>query len=95
MCDDTVRVALRIRPLVESELEKGCQVCLDTVPGEPQVHILNTDKAFTYNYVFPPHIGQEEFYNTAIKRLVDNTFQGESPLLWQVSVNFCKKFSTF
>lgn len=77
MCDDTVRVALRIRPLVENELGKGCQLCLDTVPGEPQVYICDTDKAFTYNYVFPPEVGQEEFYNTAIRRLVDNTFQGK------------------
>ncbi|XP_036139032.1 chromosome-associated kinesin KIF4 isoform X2 [Monomorium pharaonis] len=76
MCDDTVRVALRIRPLVESELEKGCQMCLEAIPGEPQVRICNTDKAFTYNYVFPPYIGQEDFYNTAIKGLVDNIFQG-------------------
>ncbi|XP_036144376.1 chromosome-associated kinesin KIF4-like [Monomorium pharaonis] len=76
MCDDTVRVALRIRPLVESELEKGCQVCLEAIPGEPQVRICNTDKAFTYNYVFPPYVGQEDFYNTAIKGLVDNIFQG-------------------
>lgn len=75
MCDDTVRVALRIRPLVENEIEKGCQMCLDAISGE-QVRICNTDKAFTYNYVFPPHIGQEDFYNTAIKRLVDNIFQG-------------------
>ncbi|XP_011173030.1 chromosome-associated kinesin KIF4 isoform X2 [Solenopsis invicta] len=76
MCDDTVRVALRIRPLVESELEKGCQVCLEAIPGEPQVRICNTDKAFTYNYVFPSYVGQEDFYNTAVKRLVDNIFQG-------------------
>lgn len=76
MCDDTVRVALRIRPLVESEIEKGCRMCLDTVSGEPQVRICNTDKAFTYNYVFPPDIRQEDFYDTAIKRLIDNTFQG-------------------
>lgn len=76
MCDDTVRVALRIRPLVKSEIEKGCQVCLDVIPGEPQVRIHNSDKAFTYNYVFSPDIEQEEFYNTAIKRLIDNTFQG-------------------
>jgi hypothetical protein len=76
MCGDTVRVALRIRPLVKSELDKGCQVCLKAVPGEPQVRICNTDEAFTYNYVFPPHVGQEDFYNTAVKRLVDNIFQG-------------------
>lgn len=77
MSDDTVCVALRIRPLVESEIEKGCQMCLDVVPGEPQVHICNTDKAFTYNYVFPPDVGQEDFYNTAVKKLIDNTFQGK------------------
>ncbi|GAB1869940.1 Chromosome-associated kinesin KIF4 [Camponotus japonicus] len=76
MSDDTVCVALRIRPLVESEIEKGCQMCLNVVPGEPQVRICNTDKAFTYNYVFPPDIGQEDFYNTAVKKLIDNTFQG-------------------
>ncbi|XP_050460223.1 chromosome-associated kinesin KIF4 [Cataglyphis hispanica] len=76
MCDDTVCVALRIRPLVESEIEKGCQMCLDVVPGEPQIHICNTDKAFTYNYVFPPDVAQEDFYNIAVKRLIDNTFQG-------------------
>ncbi|XP_011643578.1 chromosome-associated kinesin KIF4A isoform X2 [Pogonomyrmex barbatus] len=76
MCDDSVRVALRIRPLVESELEKGCQLCLDAIPGEPQVRVCNSDKAFTYNYVFPPHIGQEDFYNTAIRQLLDNIFQG-------------------
>lgn len=77
MSDDTVCVALRIRPLVESEIEKGCQMCLNVVPGEPQVRICNTDKAFTYNYVFPPDSGQEDFYNTAVKKLIDNTFQGK------------------
>jgi len=88
MCDDTVRVALRIRPLVESEIEKGCQMCLDTVLNEPQVRICNTDKAFTYNYVFPPHVGQEDFYNTAIKQLIDNTFQGKYLSFLQISILF-------
>lgn len=75
MADDTVRVALRIRPLVESEIEKRCQTCLEIVPGEQQVCILNTGKAFTYNYVFPPDVGQKEFYEVAIKRLIHNIFQ--------------------
>ncbi|KMQ85555.1 chromosome-associated kinesin kif4 [Lasius niger] len=76
MCDNTVCVALRIRPLVISEIEMGCQMCLDVVSGEPQVRICNTSKAFTYNYVFPPKVGQEDFYNIAIKQLIDNIFQG-------------------
>lgn len=81
MCDDTVRVALRIRPLVVSEIEKGCQMCLDVIHGEPQVHILNSDKSFTYNYVFSPNVEQEEFYDVAIKQLLDNIFQGKYPTL--------------
>ena len=88
MCESTVSVALRIRPLVDNELEKGCQMCLDAIPGEPQVRICNTDKAFTYNYVFPPHIGQEDFYNTAIKRLIDNTFQGKYFIFFQIFIFF-------
>jgi len=88
MCDNTVTVALRIRPLVDNELEKGCQTCLDVTLGEPQVRIRNTDKAFTYNYVFPPHIGQEDFYNTAIKQLVDNIFQGKYFIFFQVFIFF-------
>ncbi|KAG7209375.1 hypothetical protein KM043_015475 [Ampulex compressa] len=76
MSEDTVRVAVRIRPLVKTEVERGCQSCLDVVPGEPQIHIQNTDKAFTFNYVFAPTIGQEEFYNTGIKEIVKNIFEG-------------------
>lgn len=78
MGDDSVRVALRIRPtLIENENRKGSHMCLNVIPGEPQVHniVHNIDKSFTYNYVFPPDIGQEDFYNTAIKRLLDNIFQ--------------------
>ncbi|KZC08147.1 Chromosome-associated kinesin KIF4A [Dufourea novaeangliae] len=76
MSEDTVRVAVRVRPLVQTEIEKGCQPCLEVVPGEPQIVIRNTDKAFTFNYVFPSNIGQEEFYKTAIKGMVGNIFQG-------------------
>ncbi|XP_070168581.1 chromosome-associated kinesin KIF4A-like [Polyergus mexicanus] len=76
MCDDIVCVALRIRPLIKTKIEKGCQMCLNVVPGEPQIHVCNTDKTFTYNYVFPPDVEQEDFYNIAVKRLINNIFQG-------------------
>ncbi|XP_029043821.2 chromosome-associated kinesin KIF4-like [Osmia bicornis bicornis] len=76
MSDDTVRVAVRIRPLIETEIERGCQTCLEVVPDEPQIVIRNTDKSFTFNYVFPPTIGQEDFYNTAVKDMVKNIFEG-------------------
>ncbi|KAI4490936.1 hypothetical protein M0802_010610 [Mischocyttarus mexicanus] len=76
MVEDAIRVAVRIRPLIKSEVEKGCEECLSTTPGQPQIIIKNTDKAFTFNYVFTPDINQENFYNTAIKDMVSRIFEG-------------------
>ncbi|XP_052529554.1 chromosome-associated kinesin KIF4A isoform X1 [Tympanuchus pallidicinctus] len=70
-----VRVALRCRPLVPKETGEGCQTCLSFVPGEPQV-IVGSDKAFTYDYVFDPSVGQEEVFNTAVAPLVRDIFKG-------------------
>ncbi|XP_048815258.1 chromosome-associated kinesin KIF4A [Lagopus muta] len=70
-----VRVALRCRPLVLKETSEGCQTCLSFVPGEPQV-IVGSDKAFTYDYVFDPSVGQEEVFNTAVAPLVRDIFKG-------------------
>lgn len=75
----SVQVALRIRPLVESEISKGYVKCLETVPNEPQVLI--KDLSFTYNHVFPPEVSQAEFYDTAVKGLVDGLFKGNLFLL--------------
>ncbi|XP_014206954.1 chromosome-associated kinesin KIF4 [Copidosoma floridanum] len=76
MSEDLVKVAVRIRPLVQSEKEKGCQICLNVVPGEQQIQIPSTEKAFTFNYVFAPECSQEEFYETAIKNMISNIFEG-------------------
>ncbi|XP_076282466.1 kinesin-like protein 3A isoform X2 [Lasioglossum baleicum] len=76
MSEDTVRVAVRIRPLIKNEIDKGCQTCLTVVPGEQQIIVRNTEKAFTFNYVFPGDVNQEDFYETAIKGMVENIFKG-------------------
>ncbi|XP_026475856.1 chromosome-associated kinesin KIF4-like, partial [Ctenocephalides felis] len=47
---------------------------LETVPNKPQVLIKNL--SFTYNHVFPPEVSQAEFYDTAVKGLVDGLFKG-------------------
>ncbi|KAK7793169.1 hypothetical protein R5R35_012826 [Gryllus longicercus] len=71
----SVQVALRIRPLVDSEIKKGCQMCLECVPNEPQVFVKGTDKSFTFNHVFNPE-DNEYFYDVAIKDLVHHAFKG-------------------
>ena len=78
MADETIRVAVRIRPLVSTEIERGCQKCLSVVPGEQQIQIRGSEKSFTYNNVFGPETDQHTFYSTAIKSMVDNIFKGKS-----------------
>lgn len=70
-----VKVALRCRPMSPREGADGCQMCLQFVRGEPQV-ILGTNKAFTYDYIFPPDSTQEEVYNDAVSHLVKGVFKG-------------------
>lgn len=88
MSDDLVKVAVRIRPLIQSEKDKGCQTCLNVVPGEQQIQIPSTEKSFTFNYVFSADSSQEEFYDTAIKKMVSNIFEGKKDF---VSVHWSKK----
>lgn len=71
---DTVQVALRIRPLMQQEIDRGCDECIEAISGGNQVQI--KDLAFTYNYVFAQHITQQEFYDTAVRGLIGKLFQG-------------------
>ncbi|XP_044019738.1 chromosome-associated kinesin KIF4 [Aphidius gifuensis] len=74
MSDDSVRVAVRIRPLVDSERTKGCVDCLNLTPGQPQIRV--SDKAFTYDYVFGSSTEQDVVYNEAVEPMVNNIFKG-------------------
>ncbi|XP_065167404.1 chromosome-associated kinesin KIF4-like [Atheta coriaria] len=75
MADNScVQVALRIRPLVESEIKRGCKSALEVFQDQKQVQI--SDKAFTYNYVFGSEATQEEFYKQSVEKLVPNLFKG-------------------
>lgn len=71
---DTVQVAVRIRPAVTYEKEKGCRSFLDTVPGYPQVVTKISNHSFTFNYVFDQNSSQEEVYEAAVKKLVHQLY---------------------
>lgn len=72
---ESIKVAVRIRPLVDSEISRGCQTCLDVAVSEKQV-IVRNDKGFTYNYVFDQDCTQDEVYKVAVKDLVAKLFEG-------------------
>jgi kinesin family protein 4/21/27 len=83
---ESVQVAVRIRPLVESEVSRGCQLCLDTLSNEPQIQIRGTDRAFTYNFVFGPEQSQSYVYDSAVKGLVASLFKGKAEFSAAISL---------
>ncbi|GJQ81405.1 kinesin-4B [Trypoxylus dichotomus] len=72
----TVQVALRIRPLIEHEISKGFQNILEVFPDLNQIRIKNSDKAFTYNYVFDVNVEQDVFYKDCVQNMIQNLFKG-------------------
>ncbi|KAF6202594.1 hypothetical protein GE061_002992 [Apolygus lucorum] len=68
---ESVKVALRIRPLVKTEIDVGCRL-----PKEPQVSIGKNNLSYTFNYVFDENEGQGKVYNLAVKNLIENLFKG-------------------
>lgn len=73
--ETSVRVAVRIRPLINRELAETCKVCTYVTPGEPQVW-LGKEKAFTYDHVFDIGSKQSHIYDVCVKKLVQGCFYG-------------------
>ncbi|XP_005189382.2 chromosome-associated kinesin KIF4 isoform X1 [Musca domestica] len=72
---ESVRVALRVRPLVPSEVNRGCQVAVEKVDGQDQVVVNNSD-AFSFNFVFDWRDTQEQVYNMSVSDMLDKLFSG-------------------
>lgn len=74
---DSVRVAIRVRPLVKSELERGCSNCVIADSINQQIIVNNnTNLTFTFNYVFSPEHSQSQVYKLAVEDLVKKLFSG-------------------
>lgn len=76
MGDDTsVRVAVRVRPLIPREVIDMCHACTSVTPGEPQIWV-GKEKAFTFDHVFDCPSEQEAVYNACVRQLIDGCFEG-------------------
>ncbi|XP_053681690.1 chromosome-associated kinesin KIF4 [Sabethes cyaneus] len=78
---DSVKAAVRIRPLNNREKDRGCGIVVEQPnPSEPQVVIGNgisgKPEAFTFNYVFSPNDGQELLYERSVRPLLEKLFVG-------------------
>lgn len=77
MADTTsVKVAVRVRPLVPNEIDRGCKEIVETISQNEQIVIKNCDKAFTFNYALGADSPQEELYTRCVAPLLKNLFEG-------------------
>ncbi len=75
--DETVAVAVHIRPLVEQEIEQGCSECIHVPsPGRPEV-VAGPSNSFSYDHVFGG-LGKRSdlLYDECVAPLVDGLFSG-------------------
>ncbi|KAL4180216.1 hypothetical protein AMTRI_Chr13g91010 [Amborella trichopoda] len=70
-----VKVAVNIRPLINSERLQGCKDCISVIPGEPQVQLGN--HAFTFDHVYGSMGSPSSaIYGECVAPLVDALFHG-------------------
>ncbi|XP_307305.4 chromosome-associated kinesin KIF4 [Anopheles gambiae] len=77
---ESVKVAVRIRPMSQSEQARGCQtVVKQATPNFPHLLVGNGRTPwhpFAYNYVFPPSALQSQVYEEAISPMLHKLFAG-------------------
>jgi len=70
--DTCVKVAVRIRPLLDWEMSQNCGSCVTTSLGDSQV-IIGSDHCFTFDHVFGIESTQLEVYERSVQNLVEGT----------------------
>lgn len=73
---DSVRVAVRVRPLSAGEHAQKCEECLGVAWGRPEIVIGGDGSKFTFDYVFGQEATQKDIYEECVGSLVDSAFEG-------------------
>lgn len=90
-----VKVAVRVRPLISHEVERGCKQIVEVIPQNDQVVLKTLDKGFTFNYALGADTPQDELYNRCVAPLLKNLFEGIIKLQLDKLNNFFKFFIHF
>jgi hypothetical protein len=93
MATDTVKVAVRVRPQSDRELDAGNKV-VTAASSDSQI-IVNGKRHSAYDYAFSQNITQAELYNSCVKNLVSGVFNGlNGTILAYGQVRFTLKTKT-
>ncbi|KAI8970484.1 P-loop containing nucleoside triphosphate hydrolase protein [Mycotypha africana] len=72
----TVRVALRVRPLNGRESKEQERCIIKFSQQQPQQVLLEPDRYFTFDYIYPPEMEQACIYDSCIQPLFDQFILG-------------------
>lgn len=77
---DCVKVAIRVRPFIQSEIGRGCVQIIEKSPGLPQLSVTGETTSakkeyYAFNNVFMPEETQEEVYDNSVKPIIGKLFE--------------------
>lgn len=80
MGNETVKVAVRVRPLLKPEVQRKFQNIIQKTPSQPQIVVNSKNKndLFTFNYVFEPEDTNKMIYENAVEPIMSNLFKGKN-----------------
>lgn len=78
---DCVKVAVRVRPFVPREIDRGCVQIVEKTPGEDQLEVTGDSNSkspdlYAFNNVFMPNDSQETVYTNSVKPIIGKLFEG-------------------
>jgi kinesin family protein 3/17 len=78
---DSVKVAIRCRPLSDSEIKKGCKSAVKVDQLSGQVTVQNAkapggEKMFTFDTVFGCETKQVDLYNEVARPIIESVLEG-------------------
>jgi len=96
---ETVKVAIRCRPMNTREKREGNPVCVDANKSENQVTVSkpegpSEDKTFQFDYVYPPGTDQRTIYDEVAFPLVESVFLGYNGTIFAYGQTGCGKTYT-
>jgi len=96
---ETVKVAIRVRPMNARERKEGNQVVVEVDKQENAITVIkpdgsNDNKTFNYDYVYPPATIQRDIYDEVAFPLVESVFQGYNGTIFAYGQTGCGKTYT-
>lgn len=95
---ETVKVAIRVRPMNSNEKKEGNKVCVEADKQENSVVVSkpdnNDNKCFNFDYVYPPGSQQRDIYDEVAFPLVESVFLGYNATIFAYGQTGCGKTYT-